>query len=149
DNALAFAYRGLVQLRRALRLWREGQRDDALAAVEAAVEDYDATLVVHPELPSALNNHAVCLLQAEQFHEAAGNGAAAADARARAESDLTQALALDPSLREAHCNAGLLSLRTAALLRRRGRADAAAQRLACACESLRRALADAPAAWPA
>jgi tetratricopeptide (TPR) repeat protein/predicted Ser/Thr protein kinase len=148
DNALAYAYRGLVQLRRALRLWREDRRDDALAAVEAAVDDYEETLVVHPELPSALNNHAVCLMQAGRLHEAVGNGAAAADDRARAESDLAQALALDPSLREAHCNMGLLSLRTAALLRALGRDAAAAQRLAGARDSLQRAIDGAPADWP-
>jgi tetratricopeptide (TPR) repeat protein/predicted Ser/Thr protein kinase len=148
DNALSFAYRGLVQLRRALRLWREGQRDEAIAAVEAAVEDCDATLVVHPELPGALNNLAVCVLQAEQFHAAAGNGAAAADDRARAEGALSEALRLAPSLREAHCNQGLLSLRTAALLRRLGRAAAAAQRLADARDSLQRAIDGAPSGWP-
>jgi hypothetical protein len=86
--------------------------------------------------------------QAERFHAAAGNGAAAADDRARAESDLAQALAREPSLREARCNAGLLSLRTAVLLHALGRDAAAAERLAGARDALQRAIDGAPANWP-
>ncbi len=148
DNALALAHRGLVQLRRALRLDGEGNHVEALAAVQSAVEDHDATLVIHPELAGALNNRAVCLMQAERFHAAAGDAPAAADARQRAEADLARALAANPDLAEAHFNLGVLSLRFAKLLGKLGRAAAASRHLDSARDSLQRAIAHAAPNWP-
>ncbi len=148
DNALALAHRGLVHLRRALRLDSEGNRSEALASVQSAIEDHDSTLVIHPDLAGALNNRAVCLMQADRFQVAAGDGAAAADARARAEADLARAVALDPRLPDAHFNAGVISLRSAELLRRFGRAALATRRVHGAREAFQRALDCAPADWP-
>jgi hypothetical protein len=146
DNALAFAHRGLVQLRRAMRLLSEGS-DDALAAVRWAIEDHDSALILCPELPAGLNNRAVCLMQEERLLAVSGDGAGAAAARSRAEADLSAALAREPQLAEAHFNSGTLALRHAELLAKLGRASAP-QRLAAARASLQRALAVAPDGWP-
>jgi tetratricopeptide (TPR) repeat protein/predicted Ser/Thr protein kinase len=148
DNSLALAHRGLVHLRRAIRLEAEGNRVDAIASVQSAVEDHDAALVLHPDVAGALNNRAVCLMQADRLQLAAGDSAATADARARAEADLARATALDPRLPEARFNSGVISLRTAELLRRLGRAAAAARRIDAALDALRRAEELAPAGWP-
>ncbi len=148
DNALAFAHRGLVHLRRALRLDAEGRHEDAHAAIESAIQDHDATLLIHPNVAGALNNRAVCHMQAERIFAAAGDSAAAAEARAHAEADLSGALSLDPSLLEAHFNLGVFSLRSVDLLRKLGHATGAARRLGVARDSFQRALDLAPASWP-
>jgi tetratricopeptide (TPR) repeat protein len=148
DNALAYAHRGLVQLRRALRLEADGRGAEARAAVRSAIEDHDATLVVHFGVAGAYNNRAVCQMQAERLAAAAGDSAAAADARGRIEEDLLRALALDPALPEAHFNRGIFALRGVALLRGLGRPESAARRLDEARASFRAALDHAPATWP-
>jgi serine/threonine-protein kinase len=148
DNAFALAHRGLVHLRRALRLDAEGKHEAARVAVQSAIEDYDATLVVHPDVAGALNNRAVCQMQAERFFAAAGDAAAAAGARVRAEADLSRSLSKDPRLPDAHFNLGVFSLRSAALFRKLGRAAAADQRLDAARDALRQAMTLAPSDWP-
>ena len=148
DNALAMAQRGLVQLRRSLRLEREGDPDEALAAALAAVEDHDATLTVHPDLAGAFNNRAVCFLRVERLHSARGEIAAAVEARGRAEADLLRALAREPSLREALGNSGRLALRTGKLALALGRPAAALAHLERALDALRRALDGALPQWP-
>ncbi len=148
DNALAFAYRGLVHLRRALRLDAEGRHEDARVAIESAIQDHDATLLIHPDVAGALNNRAVCHMQAERIFAAAGDSAAAAEARAHAEADLARALSDDPSLLEAHFNLGVFSLRSVDLLRKLGHATGAARRLDVARDSFQRALNLAPPSWP-
>jgi serine/threonine-protein kinase len=148
DNALAFAHRGLVHLRRSLRLGAEGRHEDARAAVQSAIEDHDAALVIHPDLAGALNNRGVCQMQAERFFAAAGDSAAAAAARARAEADLSRAISRDAGLPEAHFNLGVFSLRSVDLFRKLGRASAAERQLDTAREALRQAIALAPANWP-
>jgi tetratricopeptide (TPR) repeat protein/predicted Ser/Thr protein kinase len=148
DNVLAFAHRGLVNLRRAVRLHAEGNRGEALAAALTAVEDHDAVLVFDPDLPGALNNRAVCLQQVERFQAEAGDVAAAVESRARAQADLARALAADPQLPDAHCNTGLLALRQAELLRKLGRVKTATQRLDGAITALQEALRLAPQDWP-
>ena len=145
-NALAFAHRGLVQLRRALRLESEGSRDEASDAVSLAIADHDSALVL-TDPPGAFNNRAVCHMQAERLLAKSGDGAGAAAARACAEADLSTALARDPKLAEAHFNSGTLALRHAELLAKLGRVSAA-QRLLVARASLQRALALAPDGWP-
>jgi tetratricopeptide (TPR) repeat protein len=148
DNALAFAHRGLVQLRRALRLESEGGLVEARAAVRSAIEDHDATLVVHSTIAGAYNNRAVCRMQAERLATAAGDSVAAADARARIEEDLLRALELDADLPEAHFNRGIFALRSVALLRGLGRPESAARRLDEARAAFRAALEHAPLTWP-
>jgi serine/threonine-protein kinase len=148
DNALAYAHRGLVQLRRALRLEADGLVDEARAAVRSAIEDHDATLAVHSSAAGAYNNRAVCLMQAERLATAADDSAAAADARARIEADFQRALTLDPRLPEAHFNRGIFALRTVDLLRMLGRPDSANHQLDEARASFRAALDHAPATWP-
>jgi tetratricopeptide (TPR) repeat protein/predicted Ser/Thr protein kinase len=148
DNGLALAHRGLVQLRRALRLARENRRDDAIAAVQAAISDHDAALVIHAHVAGALNNRAACLMEAERLFAAAGDSAAAAEARSRAEADLARAIVEAPRLPEAHLNLAISSLRGATLLRILGNAPGAQRRLEAARESLERALAVAPPGWP-
>jgi tetratricopeptide (TPR) repeat protein len=148
DNALAFAHRGLVHLRRALRLGAEGRHEDARTSIESAIEDHDATLVIHSDVAGAFNNRAVCLSQAERIYAASGDSAAAADAHARASSDFTRALDLDPRLPEAHFNLGVFSLRTVELLRKLGHASAASRHQDLARNSLQRAKDLAPLDWP-
>ncbi len=148
DNALALAHRGLLHLRRALRLTAEGRGEDARAAVRSAIEDYDGTLVIHSEVAGALNNRAVCYMQAERLHAAAGDSAAAAEARAHAEADLERALAKAPNLADAHFNLGVFSLRSVGLHRKLGQAAAAERRLEVARASLRQALSLAGRDWP-
>jgi tetratricopeptide (TPR) repeat protein/predicted Ser/Thr protein kinase len=147
-NLLALARRSLVQLRRALRLEAEGHPREALLAIEGAVQGHDAALQVHRDLPGALNNRAVCLMQAQRLYAANGDSAAAGAARARAAADLDAALAAAPTLPEAHMNRGVLLLRNADLLRRLARAAAARTSLSEAVAALRRALELAPADWP-
>jgi tetratricopeptide (TPR) repeat protein len=147
DNALAYAHRGLVQLRRALRLEADGRAVEARAAVRSAIEDYDATLVVHSAAAGAYNNRAVCRMQAERLAAAAGDSAAAAEARARVEDDFLRALDLDPRLPEAHFNRGVFALRSVDLLRRLGRPESASRRVDEARASFRAALDLAPATW--
>ena len=60
------ALRGLV-LRRAVRLQAEGNRSDALTAGLSAVEDHDAALMMHDRIAEALNDRAVCLMQADRL----------------------------------------------------------------------------------
>jgi tetratricopeptide (TPR) repeat protein len=147
DNAFAFAHRGLVHLRRALRLDADGRHADARFAIESAVEDHDATLVIHSAVAGALNNRAVCHMQAERIFAAAGDSAAAAHARMRAEADLARAIEQDPRLYQAHYNLGVFSLRSVDLLRKLGNAPAAARELDVARESLQRASDLAPPDW--
>ncbi len=148
DLALALAQRGIVQLRRALRLAADGNRDQALAAALAAVEDCDATLAIHPHLAGARNNRAVARLEAARLHAAAGDAAAAEASRTRAQADLAQALAAAPDLAEIHFNRGTLQLRLAEDAGVRGLAEIAAVRLAAARTAFARALALAPPGWP-
>ncbi len=147
DNAMLLAHRGLVHLRRALRLDAENARDVAVAAVQSAIEDHDATLLIHSELAGAFNNRAVCWMQAERLFAAGGDAAAAADARVHVESDLAAAVAHDPRLPEAPFNAAIFALRSVDLYRKLGRAAAAARRIDAACAALQRALELAPADW--
>jgi hypothetical protein len=137
-----------VQLRRGLRLESEGRSAEARAAVRAAIEDHDATLVVHTAVAGAYNNRAVCRMQAERLAAVAGDSAEAADARVGVEEDLERALALDPALPEAHFNRGIFALRSVALLRGLGRPESAARRLDEARVAFRAALDHAPATWP-
>ncbi len=148
DNALAYAQRGLVQLRRALRLEAEGRRDEARAAFRAAIEDHDATLVVHAEAAGAYNNRAVCRMQEERLAAAAGDSGAAAAARTEVEADLARALALAPDFPEALFNRGVFARRSADLFLGLGRPESAARSLDEARAAFRTALAVAPAAWP-
>ncbi|HEX5050323.1 MAG TPA: protein kinase [Planctomycetota bacterium] len=148
DNALALAHRGLVCLRRGLRLESEGNRAEALASVLSAVDDHSTALELHPELAGAWNNRAVCLMQADRLHAALGDTAAGTAARAAAAGDLRRALAASPELPEAHCNVAVLALREASLLRALGRAAAASQRAQDAILELEQALTHAPPGWP-
>jgi len=148
DNSVALARRGIVNLRRALRLAAEGRAEDARNAVRSAIEDHDATLVIHPEVAGALNNRAVCHMQAERLFAAGGDSAAAAESRALAEADLARALARDPGLPEAHFNSGVFSARSADLLWKLGNGGAASRRADLARESLQQALELAPSDWP-
>ena len=139
DNALALAHRGLVQLRRSLRLSREGHAAEALDAAQAAVDDYTTTLQLHDELAGAHNNRAVCRLVVADLAAAGGDSDRAARERAAAGEDLQQALATAPGSAEAHANVGLLQLRLAATSWALGRGDAARRQADQAVASLRRA----------
>src|SRR5690606_23078949 len=101
--------------RRALRLESEGSRDEACAAVRWAIEDHDSALVL-ADVTGAYNNRAVCLMELGRLHAESGDRAGAAEARVRAEADLSVALARAPRMAEAHFNLGTLSLRHAELL---------------------------------
>ena len=147
DNALAMAHRGLMQLRRGLRLESEGRPADALAAVQAAIEDHRATLLVHDDLAGARNNQAVCLLVAERMLARTGDSAAAATARNEAEAALARALAQAPTMAEAHFNLGLAALRHATILRALGHSNGAVRRVEVACREFAQAMTSAPAAW--
>ncbi len=148
DDALANAYRGLVQLRRALRLDGEGRPADGLSAAQGAVDDHRQALVVHEGLAGAHNNLAVCLLVAERLHAKVGDVVAAAAARGEAEAAAAHALSLAPELPEAHFNTGLIALRAASLLRAMARPEAASARADGAATAFTRALELAPEGWP-
>lgn len=139
DNALALAHRGLVQLRRSLRLAREGHASEALDAAQAAVDDHTTTLQLHDGLPGALNNRAVCRLVVADLAAAGGEGDRAVRERAAAGEDLRQALGAKPGSAEAHANFGLLQLRLVATSWALGRGDAARRQASQAVASLRRA----------
>lgn len=148
DNSLWMAQRAIVHLRRALRLRREGEQGEALAAAVAAADDLQGTLALHPDLAAAHANRAVCLLAVEQLATAVGAAVQATDARVRAEQDLVRAIELAPDLAAAHANLGLLSVQLGELAQRAGDAADAAQRFARGRAALQRALALAPPAWP-
>lgn len=148
DMAVARAHRGVVNLRRALRLDGEGRRGPAIEAAVAAVTDLDAALVVQPDVPGALVDRAVCWLVVDALRSANGEGTAAIAARAAASADLERAVARAPELAEAHGNLGLLALREARLLRALARLPASAERAAAARAAFARALDLAPADWP-
>ncbi len=148
DNGVAIAHRGLVHLRRSLRLQREGDVDEALAAVVAAIEDHDVTLTLHAELAGAANNRAVCWLRADQLHLARGDSGAAFNARTQAAADLARAVAAAPESPEVHGNVALLSLRKAELLTVLGRGAAADRERIRAREAILDALRLAPPDWP-
>src|SRR5690606_20255085 len=82
-----------------------------------------------------------------RLHAESGDRAGAAEARVRAEADLSVALARAPRMAEAHFNLGTLSLRHAELLAEFDR-PAAAERLGAARRALQAALATAPDDWP-
>ncbi|MFO1076847.1 MAG: protein kinase [Planctomycetota bacterium] len=147
DHALGLAYRGLVQLRRAVRQEEDGKRDNALASALAAIADHDMTLTMHEGLAGVLVNRAVCHAVAARLCAASGDGAGAAEHRLAAERDLDAALTRAPDLPEAHFNLGVLHARTAALSRAMGRAKAAAERTAAARAEFDEALRCAPAGW--
>jgi tetratricopeptide (TPR) repeat protein len=127
-----------VQLRRALRHEAAGDRERALAAVRAAIEDCDTTLTNHPELAGAFNNRAACRLVEARLLAAGGDATAALGARALAGEDLRRAVLLEPDLADALFNWGVFLLRDAATPIERLQASAL----------LRRALDGAPRGWP-
>jgi hypothetical protein len=139
DNALAFAHRGLVQLRRAVRLLGDGHRAEAVRAVRGAIDDHDAVLKLHGRVAGAFVNRAVCRLLLDQIL-VADDVAAAVAARQAASLDLDEALKLAPESAAAHGNQGYLALRQAQALRAIGRPDRAAAVAAQALASLDRAL---------
>ncbi|MCU0866974.1 MAG: protein kinase [Planctomycetes bacterium] len=147
DNALALAHRGLVQLRRSLRLAGEGRAAESLAAAQAAVDDHAATLQLHGEIAGAHNNRAVCLLVLEQLQAANGDTAAAVASRAAARRHLERAVAALPASPAVQHNRGLLAMREAQLLRALGRLAASRQHAATAVEAFAAALAAAPPDW--
>jgi len=138
DLALAIAQRATVQLRRALRHEAAGDRERALAAARAAIEDCDTTIANHPELAGAFNNRAACRQVEARLLAAGGDAAGAAAAREQAQDDLRRAVLLAPELADALFNWGALLLREAATPLARLEARAL----------LRRALDCAPRGWP-
>ncbi|MBX3463647.1 MAG: protein kinase [Planctomycetes bacterium] len=147
DNAMGLAQRGIAQLRRAVRLDGEGRVPAAIEAARAAVADHDGVLALHPDLPGALNNRAVCRLVLDRLSIRAGDTAGAALNRRAAADDLAQALALVPMLAAAHANAGHLALRKAGVLRALGRLDDARRAAGDAAAAFQRAIERAPADW--
>jgi tetratricopeptide (TPR) repeat protein/predicted Ser/Thr protein kinase len=123
-NALAMAHRGLVQLRRALRLEADGDLVGALAALEAAIDDHGAVLTMQDDVAGARNNRAVCRLVAERLRARSGDTAGAVAERQQAEADLRRAIAIDATAPEVPFNLGLCAQRDAEVQRRLGR-DAA------------------------
>ncbi|MFN9333191.1 MAG: hypothetical protein ACK6D1_11420 [Planctomycetota bacterium] len=148
DNALALAHRGLVQLRRSLRLAGEGRAAESLLAAQAAVDDHAATLQLHGEIAGAHNNRAVCLLVLEMLQATSGDTAAAVDSRAAARRHLDRAAEALPSSPAVHHNRGLLALREARVTRALGRLDAGRALAVIAERSFAASLAAAPADWP-
>lgn len=147
DNALALAHRGLVQLRRALRLAREGKLIEALAAAQGAVDDHTSTLQVHDELVGARNNRAVCLLVVAALATQVGDGDRAVRARADAAEDLVAAVVRSPELPELHGNRGLLMLQRAETLWALGQVVAARVEAMRASAALAEAMRSAPVGW--
>jgi tetratricopeptide (TPR) repeat protein/predicted Ser/Thr protein kinase len=113
DNALALAHRGLVHLRRALRLAAEGDDQGALEAVHAAIADHRTVVTLHDNVAGAHNNFAVCWLVAEQLQHAPHSPAAAA-ARAEARAELAAAQRSGRDLAEVRANVEELARREAA-----------------------------------
>jgi tetratricopeptide (TPR) repeat protein/predicted Ser/Thr protein kinase len=147
DAALATARRGLVQLRRGLRLRASCELAEAVAAVTAAVDDCGTALAVHDRCAGAVLDHGVCLLTLDRLLLESSDTAGAVDARQRAGADFARAVALDAGLPEAHYDQGLWSLRCAEVLRACGRAAAAQACTEAARASLQRALELAPTNW--
>jgi tetratricopeptide (TPR) repeat protein len=154
-SALGLAHRGIVQLRRALRLADEQRLAEAVSAVQGAIADHDTLLLPHNDtttghhhLPGALNNRAVCRLTAEQLHRSTGNTTAAVAERRAAAEDLAEALRLEPTLPAAHFNIGVIARRECELLRAMGRSELAATAARAAIAAFDRALAMAPERWP-
>lgn len=148
DNALALAHRAVVQLRRSLRMLREGDAVRSRAAIEAAVADLDRTIEMHEDVAGARVARAVCLQVLADRLAADGDPGAAGGRRQAALRDLQRAVALAPGMCEAQLDLGLLHLRLADLARGMGRADAAKQSARDAMAALERAVAGAGANWP-
>jgi len=148
DHGPALAWRGLSQLRRALRLERQGSLDEALDAAQRAVDDHDATVKWHDQVAGAYNNRAVCSMVVDRLMAKAGDGAAAAEARAKAAADAAAAIERAPQLAAAHFNAGLVALRQATVLRALGRAGASATQAEAAQKAFRTARSLAGEEWP-
>ena len=138
DLALAIALRATVQLRRALRLEEEGDRERALAAVRGAIDDCGTTLAHHPGLAGALNNRGACRLVEARLLAAGGDETAAVAARAVAGDEFRRAVQLDPQLADALFNWGGSLLRGASTPLERLQAQSL----------LRRSLERAPSGWP-
>lgn len=147
DNASALAIRGVVRLRRALRLADDQLFAEAIESVDAAIDDHRMLLVVHDGLAGGFNNRAVCWLVAESLHRRAGNPDAATAARQAAGDDIAAALRAAPELAAAHFNAGLVAQNREAVLRAMGRVDAAAREHVAAATAFHNALQHAPEAW--
>jgi len=148
DHTVPLAQRALVHLRRALRLERDGDVGEAVAALRAAVEDHDSILALHPTLAAGWNNRAVCLAELQRLCAAKGDGVAAGEAHAAAGADLARAGSLAPQMPEVGFNTGLLAARNARLQRALGRVHAAAAFATAATLALQQALGVAPADWP-
>ncbi len=146
DSAGSLAHRGLVQLRRAVRLDSEGDSRAAIEAVEAAIADHDNVLLMH-QVAGAFVNRAVCRFVLDGLLLRTGDSARAAVVRKDAEADLAMAIAHAPNLPEAHANRGLMALRSADVLRALGRSDAAARVRGDAESAFRLALEHAPPGW--
>jgi len=142
---LATAFRGLVQLRRALRLQREEQLEPACASAAGAVRDYDETLLARDDLVGAYNNRGVCRLVHAELLAATGRTADAARTRKQAIADFDEALQRAPLLAAAHANRGVAELQLARVVRALGRP--VAHHVDAAKQSLQRAIAMTPTGW--
>ncbi len=148
DNALGLAHRGLVALRRALRLGDDAAWSEARETIAAAIADHDAVLRLHPDVAGARCNRAACWLVAEEFALRDGDALAAAAARDRADEDTAAALRLDPRSAAAHFDAGVVAERRERAFAATGRPDAAERAATLARSAFAEALRLAPPDWP-
>jgi hypothetical protein len=144
---MATAHRGLVHLRRGLRLARDGEVAAARQALAMAIDDHDTTVAMHDRVAGPFNNRAVCRCVAAELAARVGDSAAAVKARRAAADDLDRALLLDATLPEVHHNRGLIALRTGDVLHALGRRAAAVPSFEAAVAAFTDALARMPDAW--
>lgn len=144
SDALAFAHRGQVYARKAAKCSGDDDADGALAAFADARADYEAALVLDPNLAGAHNNLGVCRQERAHALRRLGRDEEASVDERGARSAFDRAIALAPRFGLALENRALAHRRAAetALFARDW--DVASTELAAAADDLERALALAP-----
>ncbi|HEX6882211.1 MAG TPA: protein kinase, partial [Planctomycetota bacterium] len=96
STAAAYGLRATGELRRAAELELRGKPAEALAALTRAAQDLGHALTITPDLLGALTDRAQVGRERARLLDALGDAPSAAEARARARTDLERAHALAP-----------------------------------------------------
>lgn len=147
ENALALAHRAIVQLRRGLRLSRDGDAVSARTALENAIADLDRTLELHADVAGAHVARAVCLQVLADRLATNDDPGSAGTRRQAALRALQRAIDLAPRMPEAHFDLGLLHLRLAQIARGMGRIEASRASARDAGAAFERAMREAGEDW--
>lgn len=125
NTAHAYGHNGQQNVERALRLAEAGDRADAIAAWELAVDDFGSLLLLSEGHVGALVSRAACRIALADLHLGLGDPDAARRERDRARADLDEAVTREPGCHVAYANRACLARRESELSLLAFRADEA------------------------